>query len=115
MTATRQIFVQTNLWGSLEKTWAFLPGLVTETLGYCHSCTCCHHQTVDRNRKQKINMVCRRRCKKNWGPRRRCEEEKLFTGGLKCETNDFVTLVKPRGGMAAWVITVRQRAGNQAT
>lgn len=35
-----------------------------------------------------------------------------YTGGLKCETNDFVTLVKPRGGMAAWVITVRQRAGN---
>lgn len=37
---------------------------------------------------------------------------KLFTGGLKCETNDFVTLVKPRGGMAAWAITVRQQAGN---
>lgn len=37
---------------------------------------------------------------------------KLFTGGLKCETNDFVTLVKPRGGMAARAITVRQRAGN---
>lgn len=46
------------------------------------------------------------------GSGRSREEEKLFTGGLKCETNDFVTLVKPRGGMAAWVITVRQRAGN---
>ena len=40
------------------------------------------------------------------------KEEKLFMGGFKCETNDFVTLVKPLGGMAAWVITVRQRAGN---
>lgn len=56
-------------------------------------------------------MVCKRRFE-NWGPRRWCEEEKLFTGGLKCETNDFVTLVKPRGGMAAWVITARQRDGN---
>lgn len=37
---------------------------------------------------------------------------KALYGWLKCETNDFVTLVKPRGGMAAWVITVRQRAGN---
>lgn len=40
------------------------------------------------------------------------EKKKLFTGGLNCETNDFVTLVKPCGGMAAWVITVRQRGGN---
>lgn len=41
-----------------------------------------------------------------WVCERGTKEEKLFTGGLKCETNDFVTLVKPRGGMAAWVITV---------
>lgn len=49
--------------------------------------------------------------KKGWGwgggvCERGTKKEKLFTGGLKCETNDFVTLVKPRGGMAAWVITV---------
>ena len=36
-----------------KKTWAVLPGLETETLGYCHSCTCCHHQTVDRSREEK--------------------------------------------------------------
>lgn len=36
----------------------------------------------------------------------------LFTGGLNWETNDFVTLVKPRGGVAAWVITARKWGGN---
>lgn len=40
------------------------------------------------------------------------ERETLFTGGLNWETNDFVTLVKPRGGVAAWVITVRKCGGN---
>lgn len=40
------------------------------------------------------------------------KKKNVFTGGLNCETNDFVTLVKPCGGMAAWVITVRQRGGN---
>lgn len=38
--------------------------------------------------------------------------ETLFTGGLNCESNDFVTMVKPRGGVAAWVITVRKWGGN---
>lgn len=59
-----------------------------------------------------INILCKTRFEKNWTLGRRCEKEKLFMGGLKCETNDFVTLVKPSGGMAAWVITVRQWAGN---
>ena len=33
-----------------------LPGPETETLGCCHSCTCCHHQTVDRKRAKVNNL-----------------------------------------------------------
>lgn len=88
-----------------NKKWAS-PGLETETLGYCHSGTCCHHQTVDRAESRHINTESRGDVIGVIG------EKNVFTGGLNCETNDFVTLVKPCGGMAAWVITVRQRGSN---